>query len=501
MRLALSAFMLSPLLLSSARAGSPPTAFQIPPNLLSTRPTKGRLGQSLRMSDHPDNESIRLEQANFSPIQAERTIEKFRVEGRIPRELTGLYVRNGANAKHPSRHLFLGEGMLHGIWLHKGQPVRYCNRFVTTDENDLAAGFSNVSVMAYAQRLFSLGEFGPAVEIDPKTLQTVGKFLFAGQRTNNFTAHPKKDVNGELFGFGYELMQQPFLTYMHLNKDAQLIKNEPITLDAAKMIHDFAMTSNHIIFMDLPIVFDATLAAAAMLDHLLGKKASMPFRWQPTQGARLGVMSKAGTQADVQWFDIEPCFIFHTVNAFEQDDQIVLDVVRHATMFAAGTDDYSEPAFLTRYVMDLQTGQVTQTQLDQIATDFPQINPLYVGKPYRYAYCLTTNREGQDASLAPCAEPQSTSLIKYDLKTGQHKKFLFTSRYIPSEFSFVPKQQSRVEDDGYLMGYVFDRHQATSALWIIDTRYLCEYSLAKIHLGVRVPNGFHGTWMADVSAA
>ncbi len=289
---------------------------------LNTRQFKLIHSTQRRMSDRSESERVRLDKANFSPIQEERTIEKFRIEGKIPQELNGLYIRNGANAKQLSSHFFLGEGMLHGIWLNQGHPIRYCNRYVKTGTRNLAAGLSNVSVLAFAERLFSLGEIGPAFHIDPKKLTTIDKYLFAGQRTKNFTAHPKKDANGELFCFGYDLIQQPYLTYMHFNKKAKLLRSEPIQLNAAKMIHDFAITQHRVVFMDLPIVFDVTLAASTMLDHFLGLTSSMPFRWKPALGARLGVMPKAGSNADIQWFNIKPCFIFHTVNAFEEGEKI-----------------------------------------------------------------------------------------------------------------------------------------------------------------------------------
>ncbi len=172
------------------------------------------------------------------------------------------------------------------------------------------------------------------------------------------------------------------------------------------------------------------------------------------------------------------------------------DAVRYEKFFAAGPDDFSEPAFLTRYVMDLKTLEVTETQLDQVAIEFPQINPDYQGKAYRYIYGLMTNSEHQGEMV-----DRAAGLIKYDLKTGKNKTVLLAARYIPGEFSFIVKQHATTEDDGYLVGYVFDQESATSALWIFDARHFSEKPLAKIHLGVRVPNGFHGTWMPDVLAS
>jgi carotenoid cleavage dioxygenase len=101
------------------------------------------------------------------------------------------------------------------------------------------------------------------------------------------------------------------------------------------MIHDFALTERHVVFMDLPVVFDLELAAAG----------SIPYRWSDDYGARVGVMPRGGSNADVRWLEIAPCYVFHPLNAYEAaDGTLVMDVVRYAELWRSTTARWSSPA-------------------------------------------------------------------------------------------------------------------------------------------------------------
>ncbi|HET6305095.1 MAG TPA: carotenoid oxygenase family protein, partial [Myxococcota bacterium] len=70
---------------------------------------------------------------NYAPVQQEITAFDLPVEGAIPPEITGLYLRNGPNPKSGwSAHWFLGDGMLHGVRLEGGRASWYRNRWVRT---------------------------------------------------------------------------------------------------------------------------------------------------------------------------------------------------------------------------------------------------------------------------------------------------------------------------------------------------------------------------------
>jgi carotenoid cleavage dioxygenase len=60
---------------------------------------------------------------------------------------------------------------------------------------------------------------------------------------------------------------------------------------------------------------------------------------------------------------------------------------------------------------------------------------------------------------------------------------------------FIPRTESAAEDDGWLMGYRYDRETDRSALVILDASDVAGDAVAEIHLPRRVPNGFHGNWL------
>jgi len=99
-----------------------------------------------------------------------------------------------------------------------------------------------------------------------------------------FTAHPKIcPTTGEMLAFGYAPLP-PYLTYLRVAADGTLAQVEPITVTGPTMMHDFNITENYVIFMDLPAVFNLDLA-------LEGK---MPIEWSDSYPARLGVMPRNG---------------------------------------------------------------------------------------------------------------------------------------------------------------------------------------------------------------
>ncbi len=91
------------------------------------------------------------------------------------------------------------------------------------------------------------------------------------------------------------------------------------------MMHDFAMTADHVVFMDLPIVFD--------LDIAIKGDGDMPYRWSDSYGARLGVLRRDDPFGVIRWFDIDPCYVFHVANAFEDANSIVLQAARYPELW------------------------------------------------------------------------------------------------------------------------------------------------------------------------
>jgi carotenoid cleavage dioxygenase len=293
------------------------------------------------------------------------------------------------------------------------------------------------------------------------------------------TAHPKIcPTTGELHFFAYDFMA-PWLTYHRADAAGRLLQSEPIAVPGPTMIHDFAITARHVVFMDLPIVFDLELAMAG----------SMPYRWSDDYGARVGVMPRGSTSARVRWLEVAPCYVFHPLNAYEDEDgTIVMDVARYAELWR-GDSSGAAPASLHRWRIDLAEDRVTETPLDDRAIEFPRLDDRRAGLAHRYGYAVDTGT-GFDKSCG-------TALVKYDLSKGTSIAHDFGPGRVPSEPVFVPASATAGEDEGWVLAYVYDAVRDGSDLVILEAGDFARKPVATIPLPQRVPFGFHGSWISD----
>jgi carotenoid cleavage dioxygenase len=429
---------------------------------------------------------------NGRPVAEERTITELKVTGSIPSELDGRYVRTGANPlSGTSAHPFFGDGMVHGIRLQDGNAQWYRNRYVQTPfiQNpsvdvldpsvltDMKASKANTHVIGHAGKILVLEEGHFPYVVDGE-LTTVGATDFDGVLKGSFTAHPKIcPVTGELIAFGYSALE-PYLRYLRVSADGKLVQTEEITVGGPTMMHDFNITQNHVIFMDLPAVFDMKLAMSG----------DMPIRWDDNYPARLGVMPRDGTDAQVKWYDINPCYVFHPMNSYEEGDTIVLDVARFSHIWRDSAMDFPMPE-LWRWTIDTTKGTVSEEQIDDRAAEFPRVADSVIGLKHRYGYMMGMSGLGND-------DPMSTSgsILKYDRQTGARTEIEFGPGRVGGEPVFVPSANPKGEDDGYLMTYVHDAESDTSRFVIMDAATMDNTPVASVELP-RVPSGFHGSWI------
>ncbi len=446
------------------------------------------------MSDRGDEHLPFHLRGNFAPVADELTVVDLPVTGAIPPALRGVYLRNGPNPRDGrSAHWFLGDGMLHGVRLADGRARWYRNRYVRgrtftegarfVDANgtvDHSAGVNNTHIIRHAGRLLALVESSYPVEVTAE-LDTIGVCDFDGRLRTAFTAHPKAcPTSGELHFFGYGFLP-PWLTYHVLDAAGALVHSAEITVPAPTMMHDFALTAGHVVFMDLPIVFDFERAA----------QGGMPYRWSDTHGARLGVLPRRGTNAAVRWFPIEPCYVFHPFNAYDTPaGEIVIDVARYPELWR-GSADAIDTATLHRWTIDLAAGRVREEPRDDRAIEFPRVDDRRSGLPHRYGYAAAGVFERGDDRSRACA------LVKYDLHTGATTAHDFGPGRTPSEGVFVPASAQAGEDEGWVMQFVYDAARDASDFVLLDASDIRRPPVAVVHLPRRVPFGFHGNWMGD----
>jgi carotenoid cleavage dioxygenase-like enzyme len=429
-----------------------------------------------------------FQQGNYAPVPDELTEYDLPVEGTIPPEIDGWYLRDGPNPRQPTGHWFTGDGMIHGVRIEGGAAKWYRNRWVRTDSfidpfplynadgtRNLRAAVANTHVVNHAGKTLALVESSLPYEIT-NDLETVGCYDFGGKLNDSMTAHPKIcPTTGELHFFGYGNIFEPHVTYHRANADGELTVNRPLEVKALTMMHDFALTEGHVIFMDLPIVFN--------LDIAISGKSDIPYRWDDDYGARLGVLRRDDPFGEVCWFDIDPCYVFHVANAYDSADgkSIVLQAVRYPELWR-DNGGFEASAVLWNWTIDLQSGTVSERQLDDRAVEFPRIDDRLAGSKARYAVSVGDAR-----------------LVRYDLDTGdavEHRFGTTDSPGGPGEAVFVPSPSGPAdESNGWYLGYVYDPVRNGSDLVILDATDFAGDPVARIRLPRRVPYGFHGNWI------
>ena len=424
---------------------------------------------------------------NNAPVGEEVTLSEQALEvvGALPADLVGTFLRNGPNPRTGwSTHLFAGDGMVHGVALAAGRAGWYRNRYVRTPlyqhpgtaRVDLAfdkatrgidyrVTTANTNVVEHAGRILALEEGGFPYELTPG-LDTVGPFTFGDTLRTPMTAHPKRcPITGDLLFFGYEL-RPPYVTLYRSTSEGTLAWSTTVDLPQPTMMHDFAITATSVVIMDSPFVFDPAAIATS----------GSPWTWSDGHGARFGLLPRDGDGGLVRWFDVETCHLSHVANAYDDGDEVVITGTRLV--------DGGLPR-LHEWRLDRPSGIAHERPLDDVDTEYPRIADDAVGLPNRYAYA---------SSFAYEAEPDHSEVYKYDLVRGSRTTHRLPAGATCGEPVFV-RRDAASEDAGYLLTFVHDRSRDTSSLLVLDARDLTSAPLAEVRMPVRIPGGFHGSWL------
>ncbi len=451
----------------------------------------------------------------FVPVTDERDDPELAVTGQVPAGLRGAFLRNGPNPMFEPLgryHMFDGDGMLHAFTFGDGR-VSYRNRWIHSAglDAEIRAGralygglgemhfpdpadvgdagpmknLANTHIVRHGGRYLALWEAGPPTEVTAQ-LDTVGLHDFGGGLDGAFSAHPKIDPRtGQMLGFAYQPFE-PYLRYHEIAADGTLTRSVDIDLPEPSVMHDFAITEHHAIFLDAPMVLDVPAALAG---------GSM-FRWNPDHVSRIGILPRGG--GEVRWFETELGFVTHTWNAWEEDGVITFSASQQSqadytageggAMDQEGAD--AEPGRPTRFQVDLSSGTVKVEQFDDLGGDFTRINDQYCGVRNRYLYMAAF--QGKAMSVGAF-----DSVVKYDDATGGRTAWHAGPNALVGEAVFAPDPSGSAEDDGWLLTAVCDTANDTTDLVILDARDVAAGPVARVHAPRRLPFGFHANWFPD----
>lgn len=467
---------------------------------------------SLASADHP------YMSGPWTPQHQEYDAEDMVVIGAIPTDIDGVYVRNTENPVHEPigrYHPFDGDGMLHVIALRDGKAT-YRNRFVRTRgfEAEQEAGralwaglaesparserpgwgahgglkdSSSTDVVIHAGAILStFYQCGEAYRMDPYTLEPLGTDAWCPPQ--GISAHPKVDERtGELLFFNYS-KTAPYMHYGVVGADNELKHLTPITLPGPRLPHDMAFTTHYSILNDFPLFWDPALLERGV--HV--------SRFYPEMKSRFGILPRFGTDAEVRWFEAEPTYVLHFLNAWEDGDAIVMDgYFQHDPVPDTSPDawpgherlmTFLDQAMikpkLHRWRFDLTTGLTTETELDDRILEFGIINNQYAGVKYRYAY----------SAVSKPGWFLFTGLVKHDMDSGESWALDFGPERYGSEPGFAPRVGATEEDDGYLVTFISDMIEDRSECVIYDARKMADGPVCRIILPGRMSSGTHATW-------
>src|SRR6201996_8386416 len=425
----------------------------------------------------------------LAPVSAEVTATDLAVTGHIPEFLDGRYLRNGPNpaaeVDPATYHWFTGDGMVHGVSLQDGKAGWYRNRWVrgpatcaalgepVPGARNLRAGMpaigANTNVLSHAGRTLALIEAGVANYELTDELDTVGPCDFDGTLSGGYAAHPHRDpTTGELHAVSYSFARGRTVQYSVIDTHGRARRTVDITVGGSPMMHDFSLTDKYVVLYDLPVTFDPVqvmpasvprwlqLPARLAIPSLIGRGRipgpigamasrgervveGLPYAWNPDYPARIGVMPREGTNSDVRWFEIEPCYVYHPLNAYSEmrggTEVLVLDVVRYSRMFDRDRRGPGDPQpRLDRWTINLTTGAVSTECRDERSQEFPRINETLLGSRHRFGYAV-----GIEGGFLAAGGPElRTPLYKHDYATGSSTVAELDPGLSIGEMSFVP---------------------------------------------------------------
>ena len=456
----------------------------------------------------------------WAPVSDEVTLDNIEVIGEVPKDLNGTYYRNGPNPKFEPQgrhHVFDGDGMIHSAEFSNGK-VTYRNKYIETlglqaedkagkaiwpglmdrPDRTLPEGWgsdgwlkdnSNTDLVVHNGQVLSLFyQSGDGYLMDPKTLAPRGRLDLNSMGVRSISAHSMVDEHtGELLFFDYST-KAPYMTYGVLSSTGELTHHVPIELPGPRLPHTLAFTENYTILMDLPLFWDTELL----------KRDIHKVVFYPELQSRFGIIKRYGAGDSISWFNADPAYIYHICTAREEGSKIILDgcrmespapppeVLDKKSRLEAWT---SNNARLYRWNFDLGTGDTQEEWRDDRHSEFPLVSGQHLGYDARYSYNALIDQHSKTLRFS--------GIAKYNLDSTAADTYDFGHGKFGSESPFAARDNSKAEDDGYVVSFVGDENSDCGEIQIFDAANISDGPVGRVLLPVRVPPGFHAFWAPE----
>ena len=454
----------------------------------------------------------------FSTLERETVIDELALSGELPAWLSGSLLRTGPAkfevGEQRLRHWFDGLAMLHRFTVADGK-VSYGNRFLqgrsyraAKEQGKLVYGEfatdpcrslfkrvqsmfqpgkalpdnANINVTQLGERFIAMTETPLPVQFDPHTLETAGVQPYAvpGVLT---TAHPQLErADGGMLNYAAKLGRVSSYRFFHVGPQ----QSEPRTICSLPVkepayMHSFGLSERWLVLAEFPLVVNPLALA------LSGRPYIENYRWKPELGTRFTLVERS-TGESIGGFHADPCFAFHHVNAYDDGEEVVVDICAYADAsviedlyldrLRAGGKPLAS-AELTRFRLRPADRSVSRERLSDVDLELPRINYGRCNeRPYRYVWGNSNGPSGWIERIA-----------KVDTSDGSAQSWAQDGCF-PGEPVFIARPGAEDEDDGVLMSVVLDAGAETSFLLVLDAADLHE--LARAHVPHHIPFSFHG---------
>jgi len=464
-----------------------------------------------------------------TPVGIEWSARNLDVVGEIPAEIDGAFFRAVPDPAHAPMFdddiVLSGDGMVAKFSIHGGT-VDYAIRYVETEryrlekearralfgqyrnpftDDPAVAGkdrtVANTTPVWHGGRLFMTKEDGLAYEIDPETLETIGRWDYYGAlRSETFTAHPRVDPEtGEMFFFGYEAggLATTDVAYCIADRNGNLVSEQWFRQPYCSTIHDFAITEHYALFPIFPTTAD--------LDRL---KAGGPH-WAHQQDLEswVGIMPRYGKVEEMRWFKgPKGVSAFHLVNAYEDGDFIHLDLCLSDTnafgfMREAGGVQRAQQEIqggLTRWTFDMsKEGESFESRIIGPPGDMPRLRDVDQGRAYRAAWYLSMNPQGGPPLPGGPVGVAFNALFRVEPGNGRLDMMALEPGMAINEPVHVPSPAP--DHDGWLLAMV-DRRVGEdgfrSELWVVEAGDIAKGPIARVPMPLPMRAQVHGAWVS-----